>query len=116
MVAKLFSEEVDPDVIWSQLRKVINNIIYERNVNSDYVLFALRRYLRLGKPLHYPQGLYYVIRDKDALKEWTELQNNKIKSEVKVDIENLPEVKQLNYKVPKPKGFKDILKAGGTSG
>lgn len=65
-IRDLFAENINKNVVFSSLMSVINNIIFRRGVTSDYLKFALNYYIQNKIPLNYPQGLYYVVQNKDV--------------------------------------------------
>ena len=44
-IVELFSEHVNPNVVFAVLRKVINNIVFTRGVDSGLLLFGLNYYI-----------------------------------------------------------------------
>lgn len=58
---------IDEHVIFNQLVKILNRIIYKENVDPDYILYALKKKY---KYLNHPPGLIYAIRDKSVMKDW----------------------------------------------
>ena len=58
---------IDPNVIFGQLRRIIDKIIYEMHIDADFVLYALRK---KSQYLHHPPGLMYAIQDKNLKKQF----------------------------------------------
>ena len=46
-IIKLYIEIIDPSVVVKQLRGAINNIVFDKNVDSGYLLFALQYNLKM---------------------------------------------------------------------
>lgn len=82
-IIKLFSERANQNVVYAQLFKTVNNIIFEKGISSDFLLFSMNHWLNAGHQLNYPGGLYYVIQDKSAQSEYKRLQNLKLMDQQK---------------------------------
>ena len=83
LIAKIidvFMKEVNSDVVVSGLRRVINDIVYNKGKSAEYLLFGLKYFIK-NKKLNYPAGLYYVIQDRDVLVAWEKECRKKIDSE-----------------------------------
>ena len=82
---------------FSFLRKVINDIIYNKNYPADYVLFSLKRNASWLKS---PGGLYYAIDDTKTKSSWEyqiKLEKfNKEKETVKMTKEDEPSFNFVN--------------------
>lgn len=102
----LFAEKINKNVVFAQLVAVINNIVFKKSISSEFLLFGLNYYIDHKIPLNYPQGLYYVIQNKDVQKAYDKLkvqsQNNKV--EITESSED-----GFTFKPTKAKGFADII-------
>lgn len=107
-IIDLFIKHVNPNPVYSQLQSVIKNIIFKRKISSGYLLFGLQYYISHNLPLNYPQGLYYVIQNKDVKKEYDKIINSKNKK-ISVNIEDSTDF-GFEYKPTKQVGFEDILR------
>ena len=108
-IVGLFSKYVNPNVIFSQLQTVIKTIVDDRGNSSDFLLFGLKYYIEHKIPLNYPQGLYYVIQNKQMIEAYKKMNEKKVLAKENFDIaENNNEV-EFSYKPTKAKGFGDIL-------
>lgn len=87
-IRDLFAENINKNVVFSSLMSVINNIIFRRGVTSDYLKFALNYYIQNRIPLNYPQGLYYVVQNKDIKTAYEKSKAESIKKKMlpKVDV------------------------------
>ena len=87
-IRDLFAENINKNVVFSSLMSVINNIIFRRGVTSDYLKFALNYYIQNKIPLNYPQGLYYVVQNKDVKTAYEKSKAESIKKKMlpKVDV------------------------------
>lgn len=108
-IVDLFVKHINPNVIFSQLQTVIKNIIDDRGNDSGFLLFGLKYYIEHKIPLTYPQGLYYVIQNKEMIAEYKKLKEKNIMTKENFVIpDNIEEV-EFSYKPTKTKGFADIL-------
>jgi hypothetical protein len=80
----MFVAYVSTEPIYNQLQKVLDSIVYEKGKNpveqSEFLVFALTMYMKQKKPLNYPAGIKYVIKNEDIIKEW-----NKKKNKISID-------------------------------
>ncbi len=58
---------IDEDVIFNQLSKILDRLLYSEKIDCDYILFALKK---KAKFLNHPPGLVYAVKDKELKKEW----------------------------------------------
>lgn len=107
-VIDIFSTKINKYVVFSELRKVINNIVYTRGIESGMLLFGIKYYVERCIPLNYPQGLYYVVQNKNVQEQYQKMKaEQKIqgyKFEAAVD-----EPKPFTYKSSKAKSFSDVM-------
>ena len=105
-VIDIFYKEVNRNVVMNNLRKVVNSIVYEKGIDARMLRFGLRYYLDHGKPINYPQGLYYVIQNIDVQKAWNEHVRNISKESFEIKEESN---RKFEYKPSESKGFANIL-------
>ena len=72
--------EIDEDVVFNQLRRVIDQLVYQRRMDASYILFAIKK---KAKFLNYPSGIYYAVGDKRLKADWRILHEAEILKEVK---------------------------------
>lgn len=106
-IIRLFKEHINPNPVYAQLQSVIKNIIFIKGIQSDFLLFGLRYYIEHKIPLNYPQGLYYVIQNKDVANAYNKSKIKDVKKSV--EITEQTEV-QFKHIPTKNSGFADILK------
>ena len=78
---------IDKDVIFNQLVRIIDRLIYKESVDCDYLLWALKKKANV---LNHPPGLVYVAKDKQLKKEWD------YKQKLKTFRENKPVIEVTN--------------------
>lgn len=103
----LYNEKVSNTVVMPQLTSVINNIIFKKHVDSEYLLFALKSAISTKKKINYPQGLHYIIDDFRIKNAWEKKQLQsigKVKFEVKSNNEPMFRVNE-----PKKKGLDNLF-------
>ena len=59
--------EIDKDVVFNQLQRVLRELIYKRGFEAEYVLYAIKK---KAKVLNYPSGIYYVVGNKRLKANW----------------------------------------------
>jgi hypothetical protein len=62
-IRESFLDKVNPNEVYTFLNKVISDIIDNKNVSSDYLLFALEYAINNTIKLNYAAGLYYLINN-----------------------------------------------------
>jgi len=109
-IIDLFINYIDPLVVVSQLRGVINNIIFNKFIDSEYILFAVKYAINHKINLKHAMGLHYIIGYKNIqeayLKEKTKKQPETNKKIEIIETEDLP----FYFNPSKQKGFNDIIK------
>lgn len=112
-IADIFVKRVDKNVAYPLLTKTINNIVFNKKVDSDFLLFALKYHLDHGRPLNYPQGMYYILSNEDMKKDYMIMQSKKIRKEQE-SMNTIVEENKLEtsfaYKTKKKSGFESILR------
>jgi hypothetical protein len=92
------------------LRKVIKQLIHEKNNSADYVLFVLNYIHKNNKPINNPFGLVNYCNE-GRLK--TEFNNREISikyKEVKKDLDNKSEVQEMKFDYkPTTKKWTDLI-------
>ena len=106
-IVNLFKAHINANPVYAQLQSVINNIIFVKKVQSDFLLFGLRYYIEHKIPLNYPQGLYYVIQNKDVANAYNKTKTKEIKKSIEITEQTETEFK---FVPTKNKGFSDIIK------
>ena len=105
-IIDLFKNHINPNPVYSQLQSVIKNIVFTKGLGSDFLLFGLKYYIEHKIPLNYPQGLYYVIQNKNVVDAYNK---EKVKN-IKKNVEITDETESSFTHVPvKNNGFADIL-------
>lgn len=108
-IIDLFVNHINPNVVYAQLQAVVRTIVDDRGNTSDLLLFGLKYYIEHKIPLNYPQGLYYVIQNKEVIAEYKKIKAKEIMvKENFVTPESSNEV-EFSYKPTKQRGFSDIL-------
>ena len=106
-IVNLFKAHINANPVYAQLQSVINNIIFVKKIQSDFLLFGLRYYIEHKIPLNYPQGLYYVIQNKDVTNAYNKTKAKEIKKSVEITEQTETEFK---FVPTKNKAFSDIIK------
>lgn len=82
---------IDEDVVFNQLVKIINRLIYKECISCDYLLWALKK---KESVINHPPGLVYISKDKQLKKEWEfekKLKDfNESKASIEIRAENEP--------------------------
>ena len=106
-IIDLFKNKINPNPVYSQLQSVIKNIVFTKGLGSEFLLFGLRYYIEHKIPLNYPQGLYYVIQNKEMISSYNKQKAVAVKQSVEIKEETDT---SFTHVPTKTKGFADILK------
>jgi hypothetical protein len=110
-IIDLFKTYIDPLVVYSQLKSVINNILFQKFVSSEYLLFALNYAINNKINLKHAMGLHYIIGYKNIQEAYKKLKAESIKYSITNNI-NMQNDVEFTYKCPDNKGFGSVLKGG----
>lgn len=86
-----FYREINPNMTGKQIGQlvsIVNNIVFSKGNDVDFVKFALDYFIKY-KPgaLKYPGGMAYIVQDRDVLSAWEKLQTQKIREELKKEMD-----------------------------
>lgn len=106
----LFTEQVNDQIVMSQLRSVINNLIYKQGFDSEYVVFAIQYAINHPEyKLTYPQGLHRICKDQTIIDIWRTQMANKLLQGQKVTIDEMDEHKVEYSATQKKKSVSDLF-------
>ena len=106
-IIDLFKNKINPNPVYSQLQSVIKNIVFTKGLGSEFLLFGLRYYIEHKIPLNYPQGLYYVIQNKEMINAYNKQKAVAVKQSVEIKEETST---SFTHVPTKANGFADIIK------
>jgi len=108
-IIDLFSKEINPNVVYSKLSSIIRKIVFERGNDSELLLFGVKYYLKKNIPLNYPQGLFYVMQNKDMIREYYKQKASTVNTDA-VEITDDIDLSDIKVKpVSIDKRFSDVL-------
>lgn len=67
LIIDYYSKHIDHAVIAKQLNAIINNIVFEKNTDADYLMFALQYAHKHKLNIKSPAYLHYLATDKKLL-------------------------------------------------
>lgn len=110
-IKKVFAERVNKNVNFPELTKVVNNLIFNRDNESGFILFALNYCIDHRWNLQYPAGLYHCVQNMDAQKAYQNMKQRKLQQEQQKNIFSINESSDstFTYKPKKSSGFEAIL-------
>lgn len=103
-----------------QLVSIVNNMVFSKNIDVDYILFAIRFFIT-NKPgkLRYPGGVAYIVQDKDVISSWEREKQQRVKEKIKEQSKAIKQDDEFGldflestfaYKPQKARSFEDILR------
>jgi len=71
-IIKVYTEKVDGNPIYAYLNRVINDVIFKQNTDSNFLLFAIKKATEPGSSwkVRNPQGIPYLAKDEKLKKLW----------------------------------------------
>lgn len=115
MAVDLYRNCISNTAVISQVRKVINNIVIDKKVDSDYLIFALRHAITSNLEIKNPASLHYLVDNRRIKQLWEKQKKKEREKKVVTGImQYMPtEHKETVFSVAKkqnrPKGFGDIF-------
>lgn len=112
-IIDLYCKKIGGHFTMAQLRKVINDIIFNKGNDSKFLLFGINYYINHGIKINNPAGLYYVLQNQDMIKQWNRLYVRK--ETKKEDVFKIEEKSfhRFNFKPQKNKTFSDMFTKKG---
>lgn len=69
-IRNYYYENISNTVVMKALVATINNIVFDKSVSPEYLLFVLKYAHQHGIPVRAPYSLHYLIDDARLKKEW----------------------------------------------
>lgn len=113
-IRDLYYEKISNTVVVKQLVSVINSLVFTKNIDSEYLLFALNHAITNKTPIKSPYGLHYLVDNSRIKEAWKKKQSTVIKQQIESEEIAYEEPKQtsFNFTVEKNMGFGGIFKGG----
>ena len=108
-IKELYRDHFEAEPIWTQLINIIKDIIYNRKVDSDFFVFAMDYAIANDIAVKHPPGLYYLVKNEGAIKEWEKQKNKELQEVIKTQTIDEKEEVSFVYKPKKQKTIADIL-------
>lgn len=107
-IADYYYNHISKTVVYGQLVRTINNIVFNKNVDPKFLLFAIQFSVKNGAKIKSPFYLHYLI-DKDEIKRAYNQQVISHKPKVDIDSIKVKEEQSFTYKPKSKKGFGKII-------
>lgn len=106
---------VSNTVVMSQLVKVIQHLVFNKKVDSGYLVFALTYALDNGMTIRSPYGLYYIVDNQRIKDAWSKKKAQETAEEIKSLMEDSkfkvdPKGDSFKFRASSVEGFESILK------
>jgi len=110
-VVDYYADNIEKNPIYGQLNGIVNKIVFNQGVSTDFLLFALKYSVEHdGIKIKHPPGLYYLVKDDEIQAAWMKQQQAKQRKLVSVNTQDTV----FSYSGRKRKSFTDII--GGDTG
>ena len=113
-VKRVYYENVSNTVVMSQLVKVIQTIVINKGVDSEYLLFALKLAIANKIAINSPYGLHYIIDYSNIKNAWNAKQANMQRKKTAELAKMQPRNSGVSFTAAKTKkdGFESIFGGG----
>lgn len=108
-----YYENVSNTVVMKTLMATINNIVFQKKVDAEYLLFAVKYAVKNRIPLRSPYGLHYLIDNARIKDAWEKNRKDKLSQLMKEACNGIcVEQTETNFKYAggSKKGFGSIFK------
>lgn len=112
-IIDVYYTKVSSTVVMTKLVRIINNIVFTKQVDCHYLLFALKQAIAKNWVIRDPASLQYMVDDYNIKKKWESEQGRRIIEEAKQQ-SVADDVSAPSFKVSsdKPLGFDTIFGGG----
>lgn len=108
-IKTLWHDHIDGMVVYSQLMRILNQLIFHDKVSSDYLVFAVKYAINHDDiKLRYPPGIRYVIGNQKVKDAYTKSLTKTISNTTFVAHEDESTAPKFSFN-RKPTGFGSIL-------
>ena len=106
-IGETYFEQVSKNVVYAQLVRTINNIVFSKGVDPKLLLFALRYAIKHKIPLKSPYGLHYLVSQERIQTSY----NTYLKQQQKLFETKAEEAKAetFAFEKAKPRGFDSVF-------
>lgn len=105
-IITIFAEQVNSNIVFTVLRRVINTLVFKQNNDVNFVLYAIKYAVNHPEmKLTNPEGLYRICKDKNVVDSWNEIRCGKLLDGKKVEIKS---VTPTSFELPVAKKKKSI--------
>jgi len=85
-IRNLFIDNINPIMTGQQISilvHTIENMVFDKKIDVDYILFALEYYIEhKTDKLKHPHGMYYIVQDFDVSDAWNKEQERKLSEKI----------------------------------
>lgn len=82
-IRKLFLEKINEKEVITSLNGVIKNLIENKGVSSEFLLYALKYVIKNKTPLNHAPGLCYIVNNEKIKEAYNRDKLNKMAKEIK---------------------------------
>lgn len=112
-VRDVYYERISQEVVMKILVRVIQNIVLEKGIDAEYLVFAIEYAADNKIPIRSPYGLYYLVDNYKVKEAWKNKNIEKRVSEIKKEAEQNviidPQANKFNFKQTFTGGFGSIF-------
>ena len=109
-IQEIWKSKIDSKYSSTELVRVVKSLVLNKKIDSEMVLYGVRYYVNNKIPLRYPQGLNYVVTNREVIDGFNRLKESRVtKLKIKITLEDDPLEPSYTYTPIKEKGIGDIF-------
>ena len=79
-IKRLYYEKISNTVVMAQLVKAVNSVVFDKHVDSAFVLFALKYAINTKHQIKSPYTLHYLVDNYKIKDAWEKKKSNDVKN------------------------------------
>jgi hypothetical protein len=108
-IRNLFYENINKTEPYANFTRILNRIVHELKIGSDFLLFALQYAIQNKYPLKHAAGLYYLINDDKAKDAFMKKNNREKIIKMKSEIVETESKKEISFSLNQEKQGWDCI-------
>lgn len=109
-IQEIWKSKIDSKYSSTELVRVVKSLVLNKKIDSEMILYGVRYYVNNKIPLRYPQGLNYVVTNREVIDGFNRLKESRVaKLKIKITLDDDPLEASYTYTPIKEKGIGDIF-------
>lgn len=96
-VKRLYFENISNTVVPSLLVKTIQNIVIDKGIDSEYLVFAMKFTIANKINLNSPFGLHYIVDNYKIKQAWQAKKAKEERQKIQEEMKNLQKTEDVSF-------------------